>query len=111
MFLKRPSAHATFSPAKMTKADLARGASLFAGLNAFEPGQEHTLHAHQGQDKLYLILQGTGIVQIGTETDTLITGDAAFAPSGLPHAIRNPGPDRLVVMVILSPPPPPPPEK
>jgi len=89
----------------MTKTTLAHGASLFAGLNCFEPGQEHGLHTHEGQDKLYVVLEGAGVVQIGDSSERLEAGDAAFAPSGVHHAIRNPGPERLVVMAVLAPPP------
>jgi mannose-6-phosphate isomerase-like protein (cupin superfamily) len=74
-------------------------------LNSFEAGQEHAPHAHEGQDKLYLILEGNGMVQVGEETELLLAGDAAFAPSGVVHSIRNPGPQRLVVMAVLAPPP------
>jgi len=52
-----------------------------------------------------VILEGSGLVQIGDQTERLSAGDAAFAPSGVLHAIRNPGPERLVVMAILTPPP------
>ncbi len=105
MFVKHLASQATFSPEKMGKTTIAQGDYLFAGLNCFEPGQEHAPHAHQGQDKLYVILEGSGIVTIGEETDHLSTGDAAFAPSGVIHSIRNPGPDRLIVMAVLAPPP------
>jgi quercetin dioxygenase-like cupin family protein len=105
MLVKRISSHASFSPGKMGKTTIAQGDFLFAGLNCFEPGQEHAPHAHQGQDKLYLILEGSGIVTIGEETDQLSAGDAAFAPSGVIHSIRNPGPDRLIVMAVLAPSP------
>ena len=105
MFLKNVVSLATFSPQKMTKSTLAKGDSLFAGLNSFEAGQEHALHAHAGQDKLYFILEGSGTVQVGEETQLLAAGDAAFAPSGVMHSLRNPGPGRLVVMAILAPPP------
>ena len=43
--------------AKATKADLARGAQLFVGLNCFEPGQSQPVHAHDGADKFYLVLR------------------------------------------------------
>lgn len=94
-----------FTPEKMGKSTIAQGAFLFAGLNSFEPGQEHAPHAHEGQDKLYLILEGTGMVQVGDQTQSLSAGAAAFAPSGVVHSIRNPGPERLVVMAVLGPPP------
>jgi quercetin dioxygenase-like cupin family protein len=105
MFVKRVASLATFAPGKMAKSTFAQGDFLFAGLNSFEPGQEHAMHAHEGQDKLYFVLEGTGTVQVGQETERLSAGDAAFAPSGIMHSIHNPGPDRLVVMAVLAPPP------
>jgi quercetin dioxygenase-like cupin family protein len=105
VFVKRLADFAKFDPEKMTKATLAQGESLFAGLNSFEPGQEHALHAHEGQEKLYLVLEGSGMVRVGEQEELLCAGDAAFAPSGVIHSIRNPGPERLVVMVVLAPPP------
>ncbi len=105
MFVKRVSGTATFASDKMAKSTFAQGDFLFAGLNAFEPGQEHAAHAHAGQDKLYVVLEGSGWVQIGDENELLTAGDAAFAPSGVIHSIRNPGPERLVVMAVLGPPP------
>jgi quercetin dioxygenase-like cupin family protein len=105
MFVKQVSSLAKFAADRMGKSDVARGEFLFAGLNSFEPGQEHAPHAHAGQDKLYLILEGAGVVQVGEQSDLLSAGDAAFAPSGVVHSIRNPGPGRLVVMAVLAPPP------
>ena len=105
MFAKRISSNAHFNPDKMGKSTLIHGDLLFVGLNAFEPGQEHAPHVHEGQDKLYFILEGTGVVHIGEQTETLSSGDAAYAPSGVAHSIGNPGPDRLVTMVVLAPPP------
>lgn len=105
MFVKQISSHATFAAAKMTKSTVVQGEHLFVGLNSFEFGQEHVLHAHEGQDKLYVILEGTGVVRVGEQSDTLSAGDAAFAPSGVVHSIRNPGPERLVVMTVMAPPP------
>ena len=105
MFVKRVSSLARFAPDKMGKSTIVHGDFLFAGLNSFEPGQEHAPHVHDGQDKLYFILEGSGVVQIGEQAGLLSAGDAAFAPSGVVHSIRNPGPGRLVVMAVLAPPP------
>lgn len=105
MFLPRIATQAVFNPDKMGKVTLAAGTSMMAGLNCFEPGQEHKIHAHAGQDKLYVLLEGTGEVQIGGERQVLSAGDAAFAPADVPHGMRNVGEGRLVVMAILAPPP------
>jgi mannose-6-phosphate isomerase-like protein (cupin superfamily) len=96
---------AKFGPEKMGKVDLARGESLFAGLNCFEPGQEHTAHVHASQDKLYVVLEGEAEIRVGDEQALVTTGAAAFAPSGVLHSIRNVGETRLVVMAVLAPPP------
>src|SRR5215475_1091980 len=100
MFMKHAAKLAEFSPERMGKATLVRGEFLFAGLNCFEPGQEHAAHAHAGQDKLYFVLEGIGDVRIGDQTETLSAGDAAFAASGVIHSIRNSGDRRLVVMAV-----------
>ena len=103
--MKNIAGLAKFSPDKMGKSTLVHSDLLFAGLNAFEPGQEHAAHAHQGQDKLYVVLTGHGTVQVGEETEELTAGDVAFAPAGVMHSIRNSGAERLVVMAVLAPPP------
>ena len=52
-----------------------------------------------------MIMEGSGTVQLGGETEHLSAGDAASAAAGVVHSFRNPEPDRLVVMTILTPPP------
>jgi quercetin dioxygenase-like cupin family protein len=105
MFVKHLLGLAEFSWEKMAKSTIARGDTLFAGLNCFEPGQEHALHAHAGQDKLYVVLEGEAEIQIGEDKQTIASGGAAFAPSGVVHSVRNGGAMRLVVLAVLAPPP------
>lgn len=105
MIVTNAASRAVFRPDKMAKADLALSGHLFAGLNSFEPGQEHQLHTHAGQDKLYFVLQGQGDVTVGDEETRIKAGDLVLARSGEEHALTNPGPDRLVVMVVMAPPP------
>ena len=105
MIFKNAAARAKFNEAKMGKADLVRGAHLFAGLNSFEPGQAHEPHAHCDRDKLYVILQGTGELKIGDEASIVESGDVALAPADVVHSLENPGPGRLVAMIVMAPPP------
>ncbi len=105
MIIRQASSQAAFRPDKMGKATLATAEQLFAGLNAFEPGQEHQLHTHQGQDKLYFVLEGEGEVTVGAEQERIRPGDLVLARSGEEHALKNPGTQRLVVLVIMAPPP------
>src|SRR5215472_6689566 len=59
MFLRAVSSGAPFRKDKMGKSTMVQSDYFFVGLNAFEPGQEHAPHLHEGQDKLYLILEGS----------------------------------------------------
>ncbi|MBI3473119.1 MAG: cupin domain-containing protein, partial [Candidatus Solibacter usitatus] len=67
MIVSKAAGRAAFNPEKMGKASLAAGEHLYAGLNCFEPGQEHRAHVHAGQDKLYFVLEGSGEVVVGEE--------------------------------------------
>jgi quercetin dioxygenase-like cupin family protein len=105
MIVKHLAALAEFSSQKMAKTTIARGKTLFAGLNCFEPGQEHAAHAHAGQDKLYVVLEGEAEIHVGDDTQLVSAGGGAFAPSGVMHSVRNRGEKRLVVLAVLAPPP------
>ena len=105
MFFARLSESAIFSAEKMAKTNTARGEFMFAGLNCFEPGQEHAAHAHAGQDKLYVVLEGEAEIAVGEEKQVIQAGGGAFAASGVMHSVRNCGTSRLVVLAVLSPPP------
>jgi quercetin dioxygenase-like cupin family protein len=87
------------------KATLFRGERLLVGVNCFEPGQIQAQHAHAGQDKVYVVLEGEGEFSVGGETRRCSTGTAIWAPSGVPHGVRNTGTVRLVVLVGFAPPP------
>ena len=99
------AAFAEFSSTKMAKTTLVHGETLFAGLNCFEPGREHAAHAHAGQDKLYVVLEGDAEIQVGGGKRIVSVGGGAFAPSGVMHSVRNCGDQRLIVLAVLAPPP------
>src|ERR671918_315679 len=93
------SEYKRFSPEKFQKNNLFETERMFCDVYCFEPGQEQTPHKHQGTDKVYYVLEGKGLVQIGAERRELLPGMAAHASSGEEHAVENPGPDRLVMLV------------
>jgi quercetin dioxygenase-like cupin family protein len=101
----RPEQHAVFRPDKMAKATLFESPRLLVGLNCFEPGQEHDLHAHAGMDKVYHVLGGSGQFLLQGRELPLEPGLMLVAPAGVPHGIRNTGSDRLVVLAMLAPAP------
>jgi quercetin dioxygenase-like cupin family protein len=101
----QPSDHAKYSADKMGKATIFESPRLLVGLNAFEPGQQHALHAHAGQDKVYYVLEGRGRFLLDGRELEMKAGDLLVAPEGVPHGVRNTGPARLLVLAVLAPSP------
>ncbi len=95
--------HAVFTPEKMGKTTLFTSPRLLVGLNAFEPGQAHALHAHAGMDKVYHVLEGEGLFLLDGRELPMRAGDLLVAPDGVPHGVRNTSPARLVVLAVLAP--------
>ena len=101
----KPAEHAAWRPDKMGKSTLFESSRLLVGLNAFEPGQSHALHAHAGMDKLYQVVDGEGVFLLEGRDLPMRAGDLLVAPDGVPHGIRNTSTRRLLVLVILAPAP------
>jgi len=99
----RPEEHAVFNAEKMGKATLFESPRILVGLNSFEPGQEHKLHAHAGLDKVYQVLSGRGVFLLEEREIAMEPGVMLIAPEGVPHGVRNTGRDRLVLLAILAP--------
>ncbi len=100
-----PADHASWRPDRMGKATLFESARLLVGLNAFEPGQSHALHAHEQMDKLYYVLEGQGVFLLEGRELAMQAGELLVAPSGVPHGVRNTGTERLLVLAVLAPAP------
>ena len=94
-----------FSPDKMKKVGLFETERFFLDLYCLEPGQSQKPHAHEGCDKVYLVVEGSGRVRVGDETRALARGEAVLAGSGEVHGIENDSGARLVVLTFMSPPP------
>jgi len=63
---------------------------LTTTLVQIEPGGEQRVHSHP-PEQVYFILEGGGLMTVGTETQTVGTGDCVFVPADTPHGIRNEG--------------------
>ena len=92
-----------FAPEKMKKNNLFQTPRFFCDVYGFEPGQIQKGHVHGDQDKVYIVLDGQGTFQIGTEEKVLGTGQAVMAPAGSEHGVRNHTQQRLSVLVFVAP--------
>ena len=94
---------AAFNPEKMRKSTIFQTKHILVGLNAFEPGQMHQLHTHEGMDKVYHVLKGRGLFILEDRDIEMEAGLMLVAPDGVPHGIRNNSKDQLIVLAILAP--------
>jgi quercetin dioxygenase-like cupin family protein len=94
-----------YSAEKMRKVALVDTPNLFCDAYCLEPGQEQAAHRHAVGDKLYYVLAGTGRIRVGADEHAVAPGDLVCAPAGEDHAVRNPGPERLALLVVMAPKP------
>ena len=87
------------------KTTLFQSDHLLLGLNCLEAGQHQPVHAHDKEDKFYLVLEGAGEFRLGAETQEASAGDVVWAPAGVSHGVTNTGAERLVLMMGMAPAP------
>ena len=92
-----------FSSEKMKKNNMFQTPRFFCDIYCFEPGQEQNGHIHGEQDKVYLVLEGQGTFQVGSEKQVLGSGQGTMAPAGEEHGVRNHTDQRLIVLVFVAP--------
>lgn len=70
-----------------------------------ETGTTTQLHALDGIDERYLIVEGFGLVEVGAKEPTSVqAGDFVFIPAGASQRITNAGSSDLVFFCICTPP-------
>ena len=69
-----------------------------------EPGSEQPMGSHPGNEQVYVIVRGRGIMRVGDEQQEVGPGTMVFIPPGAGHAIRNTGEQPLVYVSATSPP-------
>lgn len=94
-----------FGTEKMVKAGLFATSRMLYDLYCLEPGQAQKVHSHDTSDKVYLVLEGRALVTVGDEERELGPQEAALAPAGAPHGVKNTSQERLVLLVVTTPPP------
>src|SRR3954471_17627436 len=77
------------------------GASAF-GLNliVLRPGQRGRVHAHEHQEEVYIVLEGTLTLELEGEQRTLARGEAARVAPDVRRRLVNRHPERLALLAI-----------
>jgi mannose-6-phosphate isomerase-like protein (cupin superfamily) len=94
-----------FSSEKMKKVSLLDTDKFFCDVYCLEPGQFQKVHSHEGQDKVYYVLEGRGMVTVGSEERELAADEITLAPSGQDHGVVNHTNEKLVMLVFMAPKP------
>jgi mannose-6-phosphate isomerase-like protein (cupin superfamily) len=92
-----------FSEEKMQKNALFDSPHLFYDTYCLLPGQAQKVHAHEGSDKIYYVLRGTGRFTVAEEDRDLGEGHAVIARAGESHGVRNETQEDLIVLVTMAP--------
>jgi mannose-6-phosphate isomerase-like protein (cupin superfamily) len=102
---KLVSEEISFSEEKMKKNSLFDSPHLFYDAYCLLPGQAQKVHAHEGSDKVYYVLRGTGRFTVGDAEEDLGEGHAVIAREGVQHGVRNETEENLVLLVTMAPKP------
>ena len=92
-----------FSDEKMQKVSLFGSDHYFCDLYCLKPGQQQRVHRHQESDKIYYVVEGTGLFHIAGEERSLGPGEIAIAKPEEDHGVRNEQSANLVLLVFMSP--------
>ena len=67
-----------------------------------EPGASIGSHAHEGEDEIYLVLSGSGLIRENGEWVPIGAGDAILTGKGGSHGVENTGTEPLVVAAVIA---------
>jgi quercetin dioxygenase-like cupin family protein len=97
--------HVKVAAEKMARIGLSGTARTQLDLYCVAPGQAQTPHRHEGEDKIYYVLEGAGRFSVGGVEERLVAGEAIVAEAGVEHGLVNDSGELLLVLVVVAPPP------
>jgi mannose-6-phosphate isomerase-like protein (cupin superfamily) len=74
----------------------------FLAIGSLKPGKEIEAHVDP-MEEIYLILSGSGKMQVDDEARDVKPGDAIWIPTGSSHALLNTGQEDCIILVLASP--------
>jgi quercetin dioxygenase-like cupin family protein len=78
-----------------------QGLDCIAGYSVIEPGAGAPLHAHEGVDEIFILLEGALDFRLGDER-RLVEADHTIAiPAGVPHAFVAVGPSPVRMFTFM----------
>jgi quercetin dioxygenase-like cupin family protein len=94
-----------FSEEKMQKIPVFTSDKMYCDQYCLLPGQSQRVHTHDAEDKIYIVLEGEAMFDIGGERELLAGGTATIARAGVPHGVSNESASNVVLLVVMAPKP------
>lgn len=94
-----------FSEEKMQKIPVFTSEKMYCDQYCLLPGQSQRVHTHDAEDKIYIVLEGEAIFDIGGERELLADGTATIARAGVLHGVTNESASNVVLLVVMAPKP------
>jgi quercetin dioxygenase-like cupin family protein len=88
---------------KLQKLNVFETPRFFFDVYCLAPGQSQKPHRHEGADKVYAVVEGEVVVQVGADEAALTPGQAALAPAGEDHAVENRSQKNAALLVFMAP--------
>ncbi len=95
----------SFAADKLQKVPVFASKRLLCDQYCIGPGQAQRVHTHESEDKIYVVLEGEALFEVGGEHELLAEGSAVIARAGVPHGVRNDSDSELVLLVMMAPKP------
>ena len=92
-----------FAADKLVKTSLFESEKMFCDVYGVAAGQEQKPHAHEDCDKVYYVVEGCGLFNVGGELREVGEKNVVYAPAGLEHSVKNDGGANLTLLVFMMP--------
>ncbi len=88
----------TFAPDRRQRLMLFKTEQVWSEMACYEPGQSTPMHVHPKEEEAILVLEGTAHMTIDGQDLVVRAGSIVKFPNAVTHDVRNPGPERLVIV-------------
>jgi mannose-6-phosphate isomerase-like protein (cupin superfamily) len=78
-----------------------QGLACIAGYSEIQPGAGAPLHAHDGVDEIFIVLEGTLDMRLGEERRLVEANHTIAIPAGVPHAFVAVGPTPVRMFTFM----------
>lgn len=77
-------------------------ALLFLDYTIVPAGATIGFHPHQGEEEIYIVLKGEGLMRVDDEEQRVEEGDVILNKSGSSHGLANDGAADMAILVVAG---------